>query len=200
MPWRTARAIYLDPMASPKRLTASSAAGDRILNAPDGKVANIVTTQSFGDLELYLEFMVPAASNSGVYLHGLYEVQVFDSYRTNGPPKTSDAGAIYHRWIDGKPVGGSPPKVNASFPPGQWQSFHIWFRAPRFDGTGRKTGNAKFVKVLQNGMLVQENVEIEGGTRSHMPIVEAARNPIMLQGDHGPVAYRNIFWKEYIAQ
>jgi hypothetical protein len=107
--------------------------------------------------------------------------------------ETTDGGAIYHRWIDNKPVGGSAPKVNASRAPGQWQSYHVWFRAPRFDASGKKTQDARFEKVLYNGVLVQENFSVEGGTRSHMNLPEAATNPLMLQGDHGPVAYRNIY-------
>ena len=58
---------------------------------------------------------------------------------------------------------------------------------------GNKTENAKFLKVVHNGELIQENVDLEGGTRSHMQIPEAATNPLMLQGDHGPVAFRNIY-------
>lgn len=85
--------------------------------------------------------------------------------------------------------------MNASRRPGEWQSFHAWFRAPRFDASGKKTANARFVKVLHNGILVQENVDLEGGTRAHMPIAEAALNPLMLQGDHGPVAFRNLYYR-----
>ena len=192
MPWRTARGILFD---GGPRLGATAAPGDRILNAPEGKVANIVSRAAFGDVELYLEYLIPKGSNSGVYLQGLYEVQVFDSYGVVSL-KSSDGGGIYHRWIGEKPVGGSAPRVNASYAPGQWQSFHIVFRAPRFDGGGRKTENARFIRVVHNGQVVQENVEVEGGTRSHMPIAEAARNPLMLQGDHGAVAYRNIYVKE----
>ena len=77
--------------------------------------------------------------------------------------------------------------------PGEWQSYQIWFRGPRFDPGGKKIENARFIRVLYNGLSVQNNVEVEGGTRAHMEIPEAARNPIMLQGDHGPVAYRNIY-------
>jgi hypothetical protein len=127
-----------------------------------------------------------------VYLQGLYEVQVFDSWGVSDP-KYSDCGGIYHRWINNQGVGGSAPKINASRRPGEWQSFHIWFQAPRFDASGKKIQNAKFLRVLHNGLLVQENVEVEGGTRSHMDIPEAAMNPLMLQGDHGPVAYRSIY-------
>lgn len=192
MPWRTARGITFD---GGPRLGATAAPGDRILNAPEGKVANLVSRAAFGDVELYLEYLIPKGSNSGVYLQGLYEVQVFDSYGVVSL-RSSDGGGIYHRWIGEKPVGGSAPRVNASYAPGQWQSFHIVFRAPRFDGGGRKTENARFIRVVHNGQVVQENVEVEGGTRSHMPIAEAARNPLMLQGDHGAVAYRNIYVKD----
>ena len=94
-------------------------------------------------------------------------------------------------------MGGSAPRVNASRAPGQWQSFHVWFRAPRFDPSGRKIENARFLRVLHNGVPVQENVEVEGPTRAAMDIPEAAENPLMLQGDHGPVAYRNLYIRPY---
>ena len=190
--WITAKAVWWDPSAAPKMLGAKAAPGSRILNSLKGKANNLVTTEKFGDVELYLEFLIPQGSNSGVYLQGLYEVQIFDSYGKEAL-STSDGGAIYHRWIDGKPVAGSAPKVNASRPPGRWQSYHVGFRAPRFDASGNKTENAKFLKVVHNGVLIQENVDLEGGTRSHMQIPEAATNPLMLQGDHGPVAFRNIY-------
>jgi hypothetical protein len=144
-------------------------------------------------VELYVEFLIPAKSNSGVYLHGLYEVQVFDSYGVEHP-KYIDCGAIYERWINEKGVGGWPPLTNASRPPGEWQSFHIWFKGPRFEG-GKKIANATFVRVLHNGVLVHENTSIDGPTRSGLDIPEAAENPLMLQGDHGPVAYRDIYWR-----
>ena len=190
--WAAAKAIYFDATSSPKMLHAVGAGGDRILNSPEGKTANIFTGEKFGDIELYVEYMVPQGSNSGVYLQGLYEIQVFDSWGV-AQPKTTDNGAIYHRWISEKPVGGSAPKVNASRRPGEWQSFQIWFRAPRFNASGQKVENARFLRVLHNGVVVQENAEVDGGTRSHMPIAEATSNPLMLQGDHGPVAYRNIY-------
>jgi hypothetical protein len=141
-----------------------------------------------------VEFLIPAKSNSGVYLDGLYEVQVYDSFGVEHPTYI-DCGAIYERWINNKGEGGTPPIVNASRRPGEWQSFHIWFRGPRFDPDGKKISNATFVRVLHNGLLVHENVEAPGPTRSGLEIPEAATNPLMLQGDHGPVAYRNIYWR-----
>ena len=83
------------------------------------------------------------------------------------------------------------PSVNASKPPGEWQSFDIIFRAPRFDASGKKTANAVFVKVLYNGKVIHENVECAGPTRGAKLPSEAPTGPILLQGDHGPVAYRN---------
>ncbi len=190
--WFTAKDVAWDKAAAPKMLKATPAPGGIIVNSPTGKTNNLVTTEKFGDVELYIEFMIPQSSNSGVYLQGLYEIQVFDSYGKE-KPGTGDGGAIYHRWINEKPVGGSPPRVNAQRPPGVWQTYQAWFRAPRFDASGKKIENAKFLRVEHNGTVVQENVEVDGGTRSHMDIPEAAMNPLMLQGDHGPVAYRNIY-------
>ncbi|MBI4874031.1 MAG: DUF1080 domain-containing protein [Acidobacteria bacterium] len=191
--WFTTRAVQWERFLGPTRLQGRAQPGDRMLNGPAGRTVNIVSDEKFGDLELYLEFMVAKGSNSGVYLQGLYEIQVFDSYDLVGPPASSDCGGVYHRWIDNAGVGGSAPATNASRRPGEWQSFQIWFRAPRFDAAGKKTENARFLRVLHNGVPIQGDVEVDGGTRAHMSIPEAALNPIMLQGDHGPVAYRNIY-------
>ncbi len=189
--WLTAKSVRIDS-AIARTLSFEPGPGPIILNSARGKTVNLATVDTFGDCELYLEFLITQGSNSGVYLQGLYEIQIFDSLNAK-ELKTSDCGAIYHQWIDGKPVGGSAPKVNASLPPGQWQSIHTWFRAPEFHPNGKKGDNARFIRVLLNDKLVQENVVVQGGTRSHMPIAEAAKNPLMLQGDHGPVAFRNIY-------
>jgi hypothetical protein len=188
--WLTARSVRVDSAVA-RMFNYEAGPGPIILNGPKGKTVNLATTETFGDCELYLEFMLTPGSNSGVYLQGLYEIQIFDSFNAK-ELKTSDCGAIYHRWIDGKPAGGSAPKMNATLPPGQWQSIHAWFTAPRFARNGAKRSNAMFRKVLLNDILVQADVSVEGGTRSHMAHAEAAKNPLMLQGDHGPVAFRNI--------
>jgi len=189
--WTNSAGIYWDSQHAPKELTALPGPGTRIANGRTGGNSNIYTKQKFGDVEVYVEFLIPTGSNSGVYLHGLYEVQIYDSYSVKQPAYL-DCGAIYHRWINEKGVGGWPPLVNASRPAGQWQSFQIWFKAPRFEN-GRKTADATFVRVLHNGVLVHENTKVEGPTRSGLEIPEAPQNPLMLQGDHGPVAYRNLY-------
>jgi hypothetical protein len=191
--WFTTRGIRWERNLAPTRLSGVAERGATMLNGPGGRTSNLVTDGKFGDVELYLEFMVSKGSNSGVYLHGLYEVQIFDSYGAWEKVSSSDCGGIYHRWIDGHGVGGSAPSRNASRRPGEWQSFQILFRAPRFDSSGKKIENARFLRVLHNGLTVQEDVEAEGPTRSAMPLAEAAENPIMLQGDHGPVAFKNIY-------
>jgi Domain of Unknown Function (DUF1080) len=190
--WTTCRGIMWDRLLGPTRLGCIDRGGDRMLNGP-GRTVNIATDEKFGDVELYLEFMLAKGSNSGVYLHGLYEVQVFDSFASTEPITSSDGGGIYHRWINNQGVGGSAPSRNASRRPGEWQSYHIWFQGPRFDAAGKKVQNAKFLRVVYNGLSVQQNVEVDGPTRAAMEIPEAATNPIMLQGDHGPVAFRNIY-------
>jgi len=192
--WYTAKDVHLEPSGMHTLLKGTGGPGPIMINGPDGRTADFITDQKFGDIELYLEFMIPPKSNSGVYLESLYEVQILDSFGVK-QPGVHDCGAIYERWINGKGVGGTPPLVNASKAPGEWQSFHIWFRAPRFDGAGKKTQNARFLKVEQNGQLVQREVEAPGPTRAAVETPEAPENPLMLQGDHGPVAFRNMYFR-----
>jgi hypothetical protein len=190
--WFTAKGVRWDGQVTPGVLHGVPAPGGSILNGA-GKTANLISDRTFGDVELYLEFLAAKGSNSGVYLHGLYEIQIKDSYGAEHPT-SHDCGGVYERQVKGKGgVGGVAPLRNASRPPGQWQSFEIWFRGPRFGADGAKTENARFLRVLHNGLLVQENVPVEGPTTSALRIPEAPSNPLMLQGDHGPIAYRNIY-------
>lgn len=191
--WLTTRGVIWERLLSPKSLAPAAMPGDRLLNGKNGRTCDFVTDEIFGDSELWVEFLLAKGSNSGVYLHGLYEVQIFDSYGSPNPPTSSDGGAMYHRWINEQGVGGSAPLRNVSREPGQWQTYHIWFQAPRFDASGKKIAHAKFLRVVYNGVLVQKDVEVDGPTRAAMDHPEAASNPLMLQGDHGPVAFRNIY-------
>lgn len=161
------------------------------VNGADGKTVDLHSTFQHGDAELHFEFMVPKGSNSGIYLQSRYEVQIFDSWGVE-EPKYSDCGGIYQRWKDNQGFEGHPPRVNASRPPGEWQSFDVIFRAPRFDSAGKKSANAQFVKVRHNGVTIHENVEVTGPTRAATFEDEAALGPLMIQGDHGPVAFRNV--------
>lgn len=158
--------------------------GSDLVNAKSG-AKDFHTAASFGDAVYEVEFMVPKGSNSGVYLMGEYEVQILDSFGKDkvGP---GDLGGLY---------GAQAPRVNASKAPGEWQKFVIDFRAPKFDAAGKKTANARFVKVTLNGTVIHENVEMNGPTPGGVSGNEAATGPLMFQGNHGPVAFRNIVIK-----
>lgn len=156
----------------------------------------IRTRQGFGDVQLHLEWMAPDPprgegqdrGNSGVFLMGMYEVQVLDSYGNRTYPD-GQAAALYGQY---------PPLVNASRPPGEWQQYDIVFRAPRFDASGAVTSPAH-VTVLHNGVLVQDAVELTGPTGHHQRppyAAHPARLPLGLQ-DHGhPVRFRNVWVRE----
>lgn len=189
--WQTAGSVQLDP-DDPEVFDVGP--GDGIL-VNNGRTANLVSGTLHGDCELHLEFVVPEDSNSGVYLMGNYEIQILDSWE-EAKLSYGTCGGIYARWVDEQAVGGDPPDVNASHPPGEWQEYDVLFRAPTFDTSGRKVSNAVFERVEWNGTVVHEDVEVEGPTRAAMPGPEWPRGPLMLQGDHGPVAYRNIRLRE----
>jgi hypothetical protein len=168
-----------------------------IINGPKGRTTDIFSKAQFGDVRAHVEFMVPKGSNSGVYFQERYEIQVLDSWGVK-EPRHSDCGGIYQRWDEKRePKGyqGKPPRVNASLAPGKWQSFDIVFRAPRFDESGKKIANAVFEKVIHNGVVIHENAELTGPTRSGFR-KEKPVGPLRLQGDHGPVAYRNVYIEE----
>jgi len=177
-------------------LLAGQAGAGAILNGPQGKTVNLLTKQEFGDVRAHVEFMVSKDSNSGVYLMGRYEVQVFDSWQKPSEYPGIECGGVYERWDESRdPKGfeGHSPRVNASKAPGQWQTFDVVFRAPRFDKNGRKIANARFEKVVHNSVLVHRAVEVTGPTRASAYEDEKPLGPLMLQGDHGPVAYRNLW-------
>ncbi len=151
---------------------------------------------SWGDVELDLEFMMFKGSNSGIYLQGRYEVQLLDSW-TRLHPTWSDAGAIYaRRQANGESFEGSPPVMNVARAPGLWQHLNIRFRAPMFNEKGEKIKNARFESVSLNGVVIQREVEVTGCTTASMFTDERADGPLVLQGDHGPVAFRNIRYRK----
>jgi hypothetical protein len=195
--WFAAPAVRYHRVFGPAKFDAKPGPGGRIVNGPKGVTAHLVSDETFGDTEIYLEFLLAKASNSGLYVHGRYEIQIFDSYGFNGQLTVGDCGGIYEQ-PDGR--GGSAPLRNAALAPGHWQSFHIWFRAPRFDASGKKTANARFLRVLLNDTLVQEDVEVPGATRGGLTTPEAALGPLLIQGDHGPVALRNIYVRPLTAE
>ena len=152
----------------------------------------LITNWEHGDILLELEVMLPKGSNSGIYLQGRYEMQLLDSWGVKNP-SYSDIGGIYRNWesdLD-KVLKGVPPTSNAAKAPGLWQKIKIHFQAPRFDETGIKIANAKFVAVDLNGVRIHSNVEVPTYTGGQISKIEVAKGPLMIQGDHGPVAFRN---------
>jgi hypothetical protein len=191
--WRVAGAVRLDP-ADGRRFAVEPGTGIMV-NGDEGRTADLHTVLEHGSCELHVEFCVPAGSNSGVYLMGQYEIQILDGWGTPDEDlKYGSCGGIYARWIEATRTAydGHAPRTNASRPPGEWQSYDVVFRAPRFDAGGTKVANARFERVAHNGVLIHEDVECSGPTRGAWSEVDIPRGPLRLQGDHGPVAYRNV--------
>ncbi len=157
---------------------------------------DIETQQAFGDIQLHIEWRSPAEvvgegqgrGNSGVFLMGLYEVQILDSYESQ-TYSNGQAGSIYKQHI---------PEVNATRAPGAWQSYDVVFMAPRFaaDGTVEQPAT---MTVLHNGVLIQNHVTLRGPTKfigepSYEP--HEAKLPLTLQDHENPVSFRNIWVRE----
>jgi hypothetical protein len=191
--WVIAGGVELNPK-NPRRLVSRPGNGV-LLNGPKGRAPNLVTRQKFTDVEVHLEFCIAQRSNSGVKLMGLYEIQIVDSH---GKKKLSgdSCGGIYPR-AEERPRyhhidEGVAPRSNAALPAGKWQTLDILFQAPRFK-EGKKVANARFVKVTLNGKVVHEDVEVKYPTGAAWRLrKEVAEGPLLLQGDHGPVAFRNV--------
>jgi hypothetical protein len=154
---------------------------------------NLVSKREFGDMQLHIEWRTPDPpegdvmnrGNSGVELMGLFEIQIYESYTEKIYPD-GQAASVY---------GQTPPLVNASRKPGEWQSYDIVFYAPRFENG--KLALRPRVTVFHNGILVQHNVEIYGSVahRTLPPEIPVNKviGPVKLGGHHCPVRYRNIW-------
>lgn len=160
---------------------------------------NLTSAAHFGDCEVTLEFNIGKGSNSGVKLQGRYEIQIYDSWNKD-ELSGDDCGGVYPHWVyapSGRGIeytdNGVPPLRNASKVPGEWQALHIVFRAPRFDSRGDKVENARFISVVLNGQVVQQDVEVDSPTGNAAdPLPEVPKGPLFLQMDHGPVAFRKV--------
>jgi hypothetical protein len=199
--WVVAGEVGIDAKNS-KRLSYKIGMGI-LVNGATGRAHDLLSRENFGDIEAHVEFLIPKGSNSGVKFEGLYEIQIFDSF---GKKKAtaSDCGGIYPR-AEREPTyhhidAGTPPRVNAARRPGEWQTLEVSFLAPRFDAAGNKMANARVVKVVLNDQLIHENVEVKTPTGAAWHDKEIARGPLLLQGDHGPVAFRQVRVRPYNAK
>jgi hypothetical protein len=156
----------------------------------------IQSKQQFGSCQLHVEFATPSRvtgtsqgrGNSGVFLQGQYEVQVLDSYDNKTYPD-GQCGALYGRAV---------PLVNACRKPGEWQAYDIIYHRPLFDKDGKVTRKATFT-VFQNGVLIQDHVELQAGTgwiSEHVLtdyVPHGDKGPLQLQDHNNPVRFRNIW-------
>ena len=168
--------------------------GDYVQVAPG--TGNIQTKKAFGDCQLHIEWRTPdtvrgdgqGRGNSGIFFMGLFELQVLDSYN-NSTYSNGQAGSMYKQ---------SMPLVNACRPPGEWQTYDVIFTAPRFNSDSTLKSPAR-ITVFQNGILVQNNFSLWGGTEYiGIPVYKMIpeKLPLALQ-DHGnPIRYRNIWIRE----
>ncbi len=146
---------------------------------------DISSKQEFGDGYLHVEFCEPLQGhgNSGVGMQGRYEIQIMNSHGKK--PESHECGAFYSQ---------TPAKVNACKVAGEWQTYDIFFRAPRLDANGKVVEKAR-ATVYQNGVLIHENEEFQGPTGIQYELYkdEAPTGPIVLQGDHDAVQFRNVW-------
>jgi hypothetical protein len=157
---------------------------------------DIRTKRAFGDCQLHIEWRAPARiegdgqdrGNSGVFLQGRYEVQILDSFN-NLTYANGQAASIYKQYS---------PLVNSSRKPGEWQTYDIYFRAPRFSTAGAVVKPA-YITVVHNGLLVQDHIEIRGSTVYRGPPSYAKHNlkeSLVLQDHDNEISYQNIWIRE----
>ena len=192
--WTTYRSEKEIKSGAPEKPAAWTVEDGQLVVVP--RTGNLATKDQFRDVQLHAEFWHPAditgksqgRGNSGIFLMGTYEVQVLDNYNAE----------TYADGMIGSMYGQYPPLVNAARAPGQWQTYDIIFRAPRYEGA--KVVKPARMTVLLNGVLVQDNVELLGPTKhkvlTEYPKKHPEKGPVKLQ-DHGhPVRFRNIWVRE----
>jgi hypothetical protein len=208
IPWPEPKVVNPGPVGGPPsdavvlfdgRDLSSWESGDR-WHVKDGYAisagGDIRTKQAFGDCQLHVEWASPEKvqghgqerGNSGVYLMGLYEIQILDSF-DNQTYFDGQCGAVYKQ---------HPPLVNACRKPGEWQSYDIVFEAPRFAPNG-KLARPGYLTILQNGVLVQNHMQIQGASAWHQApqyTAHPAKLPISLQFHGNAVRFRNIWIRE----
>jgi hypothetical protein len=208
--WVVCDDVKLD-RADPARLLPVGHGGSSnsvLLNGDDGRGSDLMSAENFYDYELHLEFTVPKGSNSGVYNRGLFEIQIFDSFGVS-KPAFHDCGSLYERAL---------PQENLAKPPGEWQTYDIAMRGKKLSLTWNgkvvyrdvdvrygETDKDAFVRLNKENAAKPPELRVklaekdgkyagyfgEGGTRAGLDGPDRP-GPILLQGDHGPVAFRHL--------
>jgi len=159
--------------------------------------AGLTGAVAHGDALIHVEFRIPKGSNSGVYLQGRYEIQIFDSSgKSKEDMKFTDCGGIYAGNARTGGFAGKAPDWNAFAGPGKWNTYDIRFQAPRFKD-GKKVENARVLEARLNGVVIHRNVELTGVTGGPIQNNEVAEGPLFFQGDHGNVEFRNVWLKPF---
>lgn len=188
--WHVAGDIYY-PFNKEKTAVEEKGHGVLINNSSHNDNDALVTSFEHGDMDLEFDFMLPNGSNSAVYLQGKYGIRLNDSWNDTGSLSNA-SGAIYMPG-NNKVV---PPRMNVCKAPGLWQNLKISYKAPRFDKDGKKISNARFHKVVYNGVVIHENIEVPGITLQSLSGEEKILGPLMFSGN-GEIAIRNIRYKKY---
>lgn len=193
--WVVTDRVSLDPEKATKLKAEKAAGGTVWVNGDKGRIADLYTKAEYGDCEVHVEFLIAKGSNSGVKFQGVYEIQFIDR-ATPKEPTGDSMGGIYPR-AELKPNyhhidKGIAPKVNAARPAGEWNTLDVTWRAPRFGADGKKTANAAVVRAVLNGQVIHENQELQTPTGNNYTKAETPKGPLMLQADHGPVAFRAV--------
>jgi hypothetical protein len=197
--WEIVGDAALDP-DNTRRLIGRQGTGV-LINGKEGNRPSLVTKRrDYRDVEVHVEFTVAKGSNSGIIFHGNHEIQILDSYGVK-KPTAGHCGGVYPR-AESEPTyhhisDGSAPRINAAKPPGRWQTINIIFKAARFDDAGKKTAHAQFVRVVHNGVVIQENVEVPYACGPNWDRKQFPKGPIIIQGDYGPIAVRNVHVRDY---
>lgn len=156
---------------------------------------DVFTKQEFGSCQLHIEWRTPSEvvgesqgrGNSGIFLQGIYELQVLDSYN-NRTYSNGQAGSIYKQTM---------PLVNASKGPGEWQTYDIIYHAPTFN-SGHEYETNPYITVFHNGVLIQDHTKIQGTTPSigYPKVNQHGDGPLRLQDHNNPTAFRNIWMRK----
>lgn len=186
--WKLARDVSYAPDAKYK--TNVVAGAGVLLHAPAGAGADKLTSsEDFGDLAIEFSFMLAKGGEATVYLQGQYGIRLFDSW---GDSKSAPeaCGSVVAR-PNASAAFSTPPAMNVSRAPGLWQRIQILFEAPKLDGNGKKTGKAVFVKVLLNGVMLYENLELDGPSKASPIAGEAPTGPLVFESNSA-VAFKDI--------